>query len=416
MENFDFYNPTHIVFGKDRLKELNKLVPKDAKVLVLYGSGSVKKFGTLEKVKENLKNRNITEFGGIEPNPTYETLIKAVEIVKKENIDFLLAVGGGSVMDGTKFVSLAVNYKGDNPAKLLGNSFLQASISESIAIGTVVTLPATGSEMNSGGVITYNHGKFVVSNPLLFPKFSILDPTLTFTLPPTQVANGIIDTFIHVVEQYVTYPVDARFQDRTAEGILQTLIEIGKQTLDNPEDYDARFQDRTAEGILQTLIEIGKQTLDNPEDYDARANLVWCATMALNGLIRVGVPQDWTTHMIGHELTALFGIDHGKTLAILQPSIWQIRKEQKREKLIQFAERVWNISETDEDKKIDLAINKTRTFFEELGVKTHLSDYGIDAAGIDKVIDALKKHRMTALSETKDLTLEISREILENAV
>jgi len=386
MENFDFYNPTHIVFGKDRLKELNKLVPKDAKVLVLYGSGSVKKFGTLEKVKENLKNRNITEFGGIEPNPTYETLIKAVEIVKKENIDFLLAVGGGSVMDGTKFVSLAVNYKGDNPAKLLGNSFLQASISESIAIGTVVTLPATGSEMNSGGVITYNHGKFVVSNPLLFPKFSILDPTLTFTLPPTQVANGIIDTFIHVVEQYVTYPVDARFQDRTAEGILQTLIEIGKQTL------------------------------DNPEDYDARANLVWCATMALNGLIRVGVPQDWTTHMIGHELTALFGIDHGKTLAILQPSIWQIRKEQKREKLIQFAERVWNISETDEDKKIDLAINKTRTFFEELGVKTHLSDYGIDAAGIDKVIDALKKHRMTALSETKDLTLEISREILENAV
>ena len=385
MENFDFYNPTHIVFGKDRLKELNKLVPKDAKVLILYGGGSAKKFGTLEKVKENLKNRTIIEFGGIEPNPSYETLIKAVELVKKENIDFLLAVGGGSVMDGTKFVSLAVNFKGDDPAKLLDNSLLQASIKKSIAIGTVVTLPATGSEMNSGGVITYNHGKFVISNPLLHPTFSILDPTLTFTLPTTQVANGIIDAFIHVVEQYVTFPVDARFQDRTAEGILQTLIEIGKQTI------------------------------DHPKDYDARANLVWCTTMALNGLIRVGIPQDWTTHIIGHELTALFGIDHAKTLAILQPSIWQIRKEQKREKLIQYAERVWNIVEDNEDKKIDLAINKTRAFFEGLGVKTHLSDYGITNDGIDEVIAALEKHGKTALSETKDLTLEISREILENA-
>ncbi|MEN8119525.1 MAG: iron-containing alcohol dehydrogenase [Bacteroidota bacterium] len=386
MENFDFYNPTHIVFGKDRLKELNKLVPKDVKVLLLYGGGSVKKFGTLEKVKENLKGRNITEFGGIEPNPSYETLMKAVEVVKKENIDFLLAVGGGSVMDGAKFISLAASYKGDDPTKILSNVYVQSTISGCIPIGTVATLPATGSEMNSGAVVTYNHGKFVVSSPLVFPKFSILDPTLTYTLPATQIANGIIDAFIHVVEQYVTYPVDARFHDRTAEGILQTLIEVGNQTL------------------------------DNTEDYDARANLVWCATMALNGLIRGGVPQDWTTHMIGHELTALFGIDHGKTLAILQPSIWQIRKKQKREKLIQYAERVWNISETNEDVKIDIAINKTREFFEGLGVKTHLSDYGITADGIDEVIDALKKHGRTALSETKDLTLEISREILENAM
>ena len=385
MENFDFYNPTHIVFGKDRLKELNKLVAKDAKVLILYGGGSVKKFGTLEKVKENLKGRHIIEFGGIEPNPSYETLMKAVEIVKNENINFLLAVGGGSVMDGAKFVSLAANYKGDNPTKILSNVYVQASITESIPIGTVLTLPATGSEMNSGAVISYNHGKFVISSPLLFPKFSILDPTLTFTLPATQVANGIIDTFIHVVEQYVTYPVDARFHDRTAEGILQTLIEIGNRTL------------------------------DNPEDYDARANLVWCATMGLNGLIRGGVPQDWTTHMIGHELTALFGIDHAKTLAILQPSVWQIRKEKKRKKLIQYAERVWNIVDDNEDRKIDLAIDKTRAFFEGLGVKTRLSDYGIDAGGIDEIIASLEKHGRTALSETKDLTLEISREILENA-
>lgn len=386
MYNFDFYNPTHIVFGKDRLGELDNLIPKDAKVLLLYGGGSIKKFGTLEKVTAALVGRQIVEFSGIEPNPKYETLIKAVEIIKSENIDFLLAVGGGSVIDGTKFVNMAVNYEGDNPADLLSNSSLQAAMSKSLPMGVVITLPATGSEMNSGGVISYDHGKHIVSNPLLFPKFSILDPTLTFTLPTTQVANGIIDTFIHVVEQYVTFSVDARFQDRTAEGILQTMIEIGKETI------------------------------DNPEDYDTRANLVWCSTMALNGLIRVGVPQDWTTHMIGHELTAMFGIDHGKTLAILQPSIWQIRKEQKREKLLQYAERVWNITEGDIDSKIDLAIDKTRDFFESLGVSTRLSNYGVNTDDIDNIVDALKKHGLTELSESKDLTLDISREILMNAM
>ncbi len=384
MKNFDFHNPTHIVFGQDRLGELDNLIPKEAKVLILYGGGSIKKFGTLEKVKQNLKNRKTIEFGGIEPNPKYETLIKAVEIAKKENIDFLLAVGGGSVMDGTKFINLAINYNG-NSTDLFKPGYSQTKVSKSLPIGTVVTLPATGSEMNSGGVITYNHGKHVVSNKLLYPKFSILDPKLTYTLPAIQVANGIVDTFIHVVEQYVTYPVDARFQDRTAEGILQTLIEIGRQTI------------------------------DNPEDYDARANLVWCATMALNGLIGAGVPQDWTTHMIGHELTALFGIDHGKTLAILQPAIWQVRKEQKREKLLQYAKRVWNITEGDDDSKIDLAINKTRDFFEDLGIKTHLSDYNIKTNEIDNIVNALKKHGLTAMSETRDLTLEISRKILQKA-
>ncbi len=312
--------------------------------------------------------------------------MKAVDIVKNENIDFLLAVGGGSVIDGTKFVNLAANYKGKNTADLLINTSALGKVQTSISIGTVITLPATGSEMNSGAVISYNHGKFFVISPLSFPKFSILDPTLTFTLPPSQIANGIVDTFIHVVEQYVTYP---------AEG---------------------RFQDRAAEGILQTLIEIGKQTIDNPEDYNARANLVWSATMALNGLIGSGVPQDWTTHMIGHELTAMFGLDHGKTLAILQPSVWQVRKEKKRAKLLQYARRVWNITEGDDDSKIDSAINKTREFFEDLGIKTHLSDYDITSDKIDNVIVALEKRGMTALSETGDLTPDISREILEDAL
>lgn len=385
MLNFNFYNPTHIVFGKDTLDQLNSLVPADAKVLITYGGGSVNRFGTLDKVIQNLPGRTIFQFGGIEPNPQYNTLMKAVQIAKDENVDFLLAVGGGSVMDGTKFIALASRYEGDC-LDLLTPEFDLAPVDSAIPMGTVVTLPATGSEMNNGAVISNKNLKVPVFSMFTFPKFSILDPTLTFTLPTTQVANGIIDTFIHTVEQYVTYPVDARFQDRTAEGILKTLIEIGKTTI------------------------------EEPTNYDARANLVWCATMALNGLIGAGVPQDWTTHMIGHEITAMFGVDHAKTLAILQPAIWEVRKEQKRAKLIQYAERVWDITECDEDLKIELGIQKTRAFFEELGVKTHLSDYDITEEKIEDLILALKNNNRTALSETGDLTLEISREILKKAL
>ncbi len=385
MKNFNYYNPTQIIFGKGRLTKLDGLVPKKCRVLILYGSGSVKKYGTLEKVLRLLPNREVFEFGGIEPNPQFMTLMKAVAMVKEQNIDFLLAVGGGSVMDGAKFIALAANYEGD-AAELLAVGFAPSPVKKAIPIGTVVTLPATGSEMNSGGVISYDGGKFPFFSPLVFPVFSILDPTLTYTLPAKQVANGIVDTFIHTVEQYVTVP---------AEG---------------------RFQDRVAEGILLTLIEIGKKTIADPTDYDARANLVWCATNALNGLIGAGVPQDWTTHMIGHQLTALFGIDHGESLAILQPAIWTVRKDQKREKLLQYAERVWNISAGSEDERIDSAIEKTRQFFQELGLSTTLSGCGIGEKDIDAVINALEKHRLTKLSETGEVTLEVSREILVAAL
>ncbi|MDD3654343.1 MAG: iron-containing alcohol dehydrogenase [Desulfotomaculaceae bacterium] len=383
MLNFDFYNPTHIVFGKDRLGELDRFVPANAKVLVSYGGGSVKKYGVLDKVKASLGEREIYEFGGIEPNPKYKTLIKAVEVVRKNQINFLLAVGGGSVMDGTKFIAAAAPYEGE-ASNLIKSGLTQ--IKTALPLGTVVTLPATGSEMNNGCVISYEDGKFPLFSELIFPRFSILDPTLTYTLPQDQVANGIIDAFIHTVEQYVTFPVEGRFQDRTAEGILQTLIEVGKKTI------------------------------DNPNDYDARANLVWCATMALNGLIGAGVPQDWSTHIIGHELTAMFGIDHGKTLAILQPSIWNVRKKQKHAKLLQYAERVWNITDGDEVSRIDLGISKTRGFFESLGIKTHLADYNVTADMIDDIIKALEKHGKRALSETRDLTLAVCRQILEGAM
>lgn len=385
MLNFDFYNPTHIVFGKNRLNELDSLVPKDARVLITYGGGSVKKFGTLEKVSKALGDRPIFEFGNIEPNPKFTTLMKAVDIVKKEKIDFLLAVGGGSVMDGTKFITLASNYEGD-AKDLLSYGFKPVPVKKAFPIGTVVTLPATGSEMNSGGVISHEGGKFPVFSPLSFPQFSILDPELTYTLPSKQVANGIVDTFIHTVEQYITYPVDARFQDRTAEGILQTLVEIGEATI------------------------------ENPEDYNARANLVWCATMALNGLIGAGVPQDWETHMIGHELTAMFGLDHGLTLAILQPAVWKVRREQKKAKLIQYAQRVWGITDESDDKIIDQAIERTETFFQSLGMKTRLTDHGIDETKIPDITDALEKHGMTALSESGDVTIEVSAQILKAAL
>lgn len=389
MLNFNFYNPTKIVFGKGQIAELDNLVPKDAKVLITYGGGSVIKNGILDNVKNELikSSRTVLEFGGIEPNPKFETLMRAVDIARSENVDFLLAVGGGSVMDGTKFIALATvadEFKGQEE-KILNFGFGPVPVESALALGTVVTLPATGSEMNSGGVITRGEDKLPVMSPLTFPKFSILDPELTYTLPVTQVANGVVDTFIHVIEQYITFP---------AEG---------------------RFQDRTAEGILQTLVEIGKTTVDNPTDYEARANLVWCATMALNGLIGAGVPQDWSIHMIGHEMTALFGIDHAKTLAVVTPAMWRVRREQKKEKLLQYAERVWQITSGSDDEKIDQVIVKTEDFFHSLGIRTRLSDHGIDDAGIERIIAGLEKHGMTALSEHGDVTPSVSRQVLEAA-
>lgn len=385
MNQFNFYNPTKIIFGRDRFNELDHLVPKDAKVLVLYGGGSVKKFGTLDRVLAALPNREILEFGGIEANPRYETLMKAVDLVRAEKIDFLLAVGGGSVIDGTKFIALASYYEGDG-LDLLRDRSITANLKQALPLAAVLTLAATGSEMNRGGVVSSPIGKLGFGNDLVFPKFSLVDPSLTFTLPETQVANGVVDTFVHVMEQYMTYP---------AEG---------------------RFQDRTSEGILKTLIEIGRATIDNPTDYDLRANLVWCATMGLNGLIGAGVPQDWATHRIGHELTALFGIDHAKTLAIIMPSLWNIMRETKREKLLQYGERVLNITTGSEENRIDQIIETTRQFFESLGIKTRLSDYGIGADQIDSILAALESHHMTALGERGEITLEISRKILEGAL
>lgn len=390
MLNFTYTNPTTIVFGRDQLQQLDYLVPKQARVLITYGGGSAVRNGVIDRIKAELakSSREVFTFGGIGANPELSVLMQAIAQVREAKIDFLLAVGGGSVMDGTKFIGLSAYadaFVGKEEA-LLHFGFDPVPVPTAIPLGTVVTLPATGSEANGFAVISNGADKLPVFSMLAYPKFSILDPALTLTLPERQIANGVIDTFVHTVEQYVTYPVEARVQDRWAEGILQTLIEIGGNTI-------ARL-----------------------EDYDARANLMWAATVALNGLIGSGVPQDWSVHMIGHELTALHGIDHARTLAVVLLATWKVRRTQKRAKLLQYAERVWNIDSGSEDELIDAAIEKTEDFFNSLGVPTRLSSYNLDEADIQAVIDSLVKHGMTALSESGDLTPEIAREILLTAL
>ena len=382
MLNFDFYNPTHISFGQGAIAQLDSFVPTAAKVMVLYGGQSAQRTGTLDEVKAALGERQVILFGGVEANPTYEKLMEAVLVAREQQIDFLLAVGGGSVIDGAKFVAAAVPDT-DEPWNILlsGGRDIQAAL----PIGTVLTLAATGSEMNNGSVITRQslQSKLPFHSNLVFPKFSILDPAKSFTLPERQVANGIVDAFVHVMEQYLTYPVNAPVQDRFAEGLLLTLVEQGPLAL------------------------------SQPDDYDVRANLMWVATMALNGLIGAGVPQDWSTHLIGHELTALYGLDHAQTLAIILPSMMQERRVAKREKLLQYAERVWNLREGDDEQRIDAAIEKTRAFFETLGVKTRLHEYDLEQAAVETVLKQLEQHGMKQLGEHQDIDLAVSRRVLQ---
>jgi NADP-dependent alcohol dehydrogenase len=383
MQNFSLHNPTRILFGQGQLANLAAEIPAGARILITYGGGSVVKTGTLDEVKAALKDFTAFEFAGIEPNPTYETLMQAVELARRERIDFLLAVGGGSVIDGTKFIAAAIPFEGD-PWRILSE---HAAVVSAIPFGTVLTLPATGSEMNNFAVITRREGndKLAFASPLIFPRFSVLDPTRTYTLPPRQVANGVVDAFVHIVEQYLTYPADAKVQDRFAEGLLLTLIEEGPKA-------------------LQT-----------PQDYAVRANLMWTATLALNGLIGAGVPQDWATHMLGHELTALYGLDHAQTLAVVLPAMLQVRRTQKRAKLLQYAERVWGVRDGDEDARIDAAIQFTREFFEALQVPTRLSDYGIGTDAIPALVAQLERHGMVALGEHQNVDLIESRQVFELA-
>lgn len=382
MYNFIFQNPVKVLFGKGQITKLGAEIPEGAKILLTYGGGSIFKNGVYDQVKQAVSGKNVIEFGGIEPNPKYETLMKAVAICKQEKIDFLLSVGGGSVLDGTKFIAAAVCFDGADPWDILAK---QAEIRSALPIGAVLTLPATGSEMNGNSVVSRleTQEKLSFGSPLVMPKFSVLDPEVIFSLPKKQVANGVVDSFVHVIEQYLTYPVNAPLQDRMAEGILLTLIEEGPKVLAN----------RT--------------------DYEAAANFMWSATMALNGLIAVGVPQDWATHMIGHELTAYHGIDHAQTLAIVLPGIMNLKRKNKEAKLLQFGERVWGISEGTTTQRIDAAIAKTVEFFEQMGIKTKLPDYGVPPETIAKIAGRFAQ-RGFKVGEKADIGADEVTEILQS--
>jgi NADP-dependent alcohol dehydrogenase len=384
MLNFELQNPTKIIFGKGQIAKLAKEVPENAHILLTFGGGSIKQNGVYEQVMTALGDRKVTEFGGIEPNPSYETLMQAVEIVKQESIDFILAVGGGSVIDGTKFIVAAALYEGD-PWEILAKPIVTLN---AMPFGTVLTLPATGTEMNSGAVITRKstHEKLGMGGAGLFPTFSILDPEVVKSVPKRQLINGVVDAYTHVLEQYMTYPVGAFLQDRFAESILQTLIQIAPRII------------------------------ENPADYEAAANFMWSCTMALNGLIQKGVPTDWATHAIGHELTALYDIDHAMTLAIIFPHLYAVKFDDKKEKLAQYGERVWAITEGTLEEKAQAAIEKTVAFLHSLGVKTRLSEYTDDYAKSASFIEKRFTERgWKGLGERRDITPALVKEIVERS-
>ena len=385
MKNFTFHNTTKIIFGRDQIPEIVNEIPKDNKVMIIYGGGSVKRNGTLEKVRGSLKDHTIYEFGGVEANPHYETLMQAVALVKDKGVDFLLALGGGSVIDGTKFVAAAACYDGDawDIVKSYGSV-----VKKALPVGCVLTIAATGSEMNNVAVVTRaeTKDKLFFASPYVMPQFSVLEPELTFTLPQHQTANGVVDAFVHVLEQYVTFPVNAKVQDRLAEGLLNTLKEEGPKVL------------------------------VNPMDFDARANIMWAATMALNGLLSTGTTADWASHLIGQEITGLYGLDHACTLAVMIPAIWKFNLADKKQKLAQYGERVWNIPASDTETMAIQAIDATVAFFETMGIKTRLSDYGLGEDSIPAVIDKLKEHGHVALGEHGNITPEKVEAVLKIAL
>ena len=385
MNNFTYHNPTRIHFGQGQIAKLAEEIPTDAKVLITYGGGSIKKNGVLGQVHAALQGRSYQEFGGIEANPHFETLMQAVEIVQRDGIDYILAVGGGSVIDGSKFIAAAARYEGD-PWEIL--TTYGSKIVDAVPLGTVLTLAATGSEMNSGAVITKaaTQDKLFFFSPFVQPRFSILDPVTTYSLPARQIANGVVDAYVHTLEQYSTYPVNAKVQDRIAEGLLRTLIEEGPVAL------------------------------ANPQDYDARANLMWAATIALNGTLSTGVPTDWATHMIGHELTALYGLDHAQTLAIVQTAVWKHKLASKQAKLAQYAERVFDVREGSEASKAQAVIEQTERFFAAMGNPPRLSAYGLGEEVIEAVAAKLIAHGHVALGEHADITPEDAKAILRLAL
>jgi NADP-dependent alcohol dehydrogenase len=387
MKSFEFKNPTKIIFGEGEIKKLSENIPAVSHILLAYGGGSIKKNGIYEQVIAASTKFKVTEFSGIEPNPHFETLMKAVKIIREEKIDFILAVGGGSVIDGCKFLSAAAFYDGDEwDLVAKGLSRKQEKV---LPFGSVITLPATGSEMNSGAVVTKasTQEKRTFGGPQYFPVFSICDPTVIQSLPKRQIANGIVDAYTHTLEQYITY------------------------------QHDGLLQDRIAEGILQTLIEVGPKVMENPQDYKSASNFMWSATMALNGILRLGVPTDWATHMIAHELTALHGIDHARTLAIIAPNLYKMLIDDKKDKLVQYGKRVWGLTGESDIEIAEKAIEMTVSFFHSLGIDTKLSDYTSDyEATAETVYSRFTERKWMGLGEKQKVGPDMAKKIVEMSI
>lgn len=382
IKNFTFQSPTKLIFGKGSIGALKREIPPDKNILLLFGGSSLKTFGTYDKIKDALSNREfLTEYSGIEPNPEYEQLLDCVDIVRKNNINYILAAGGGSVIDAAKFVALAALYEG-NPWHIVET--FGACCKAALPLSVIVTLPASGSEVNRDTVISRvsKKAKLPVGNSFIYPQFAILDPTLTYTLPEEQTANGILDTFVHVLEQYLTT------------------------------DLNAKLQDRFAESILLTLIEEAPIVLSEPENYDSRSNIMLCSSMAMNGFLRAGVQGDWSSHMISHELTTLLGLPHARALAVIVPLILNYCIDSKKDKLVRYAREVWHISDCDKNKLAHVAIEKTVEFFHQLGFKTKLSDYSVGEKEIDKLVKQLISHQMIKLGENRNITPDVVRGIL----
>ncbi len=360
LDNFTFVNPTKLIFGKGQLEQLKTEVPLYGKnVLLVYGGGSIKRNGLYDAVLEQLNaiGAKVSELSGVEPNPRLSTVHKGVNICKEEGIDFLLAVGGGSVIDCTKLIAAGAKYHGD--AWDIVTKKVPAQ--DALPFGTVLTLAATGSEMNSGSVITNweTKEKYGWGSPAVFPKFSILDPVNTFTVPKDQTIYGIVDMMSHVFEHYFHLTENTEFQDRMCEGLLLTVME-------------------TAPKLMEDL-----------ENYDHRATILYCGTMALNGMLSMGYRGDWATHNIEHAVSAVYDIPHGGGLAILFPNWMKHNIKVKPERFQKLAVRVFGVDpngKTAEEAGLE-GIEKLREFWNSIGAPSRLADYDIDDSQLEVMAD-----------------------------
>lgn len=347
MNNFNFCVPTDIRFGKGQIQCLPALLGKyGRRVLMVYGGGSIKRTGLYDTIKELLADFDVYELPGIEPNPKLTSVEKGAEICKREHVDVILSVGGGSCIDASKHIACAAYY-GGNPWDLVLD---RSKVTKALPIAVVLTICATGSEMNSGAVISNEETKekLEINSPLLYPALSICDPTYLYTLPPKQTAAGTCDIISHVLEQY--------FQ---------------------PND-GAYITDRLSEGVLKTCFHYGPLAMKEPDNYEARSNLMWASTVGLNHLLTVGKGGAWSVHPIEHELSAYYDITHGEGLAILTPA-WMryVLCDDTVDRFVMYAENVWGISDSDKYKAANYAIDKTEEFFISMGLPSRLSQVGI---------------------------------------